>query len=75
MTAATKTEFAYETSGKGLGYNKPQTMGRKLWAPMFVMGLMGFVVGVILSWVRPDVRSFVDLLTARLLGRHIRGRA
>lgn len=52
MSAAAKTEFAYETSTKGLGYNKPQTMGRKLWAPMFVMGLMGFVVGVILSWVR-----------------------
>lgn len=52
MAAAAKTDFAYETSGKGLGYNKPQTMGRKLWAPMFVMGLMGFAVGVILSWVR-----------------------
>ncbi len=52
MTTATKTEFAYETSSKGLGYNKPQTMGRKLWAPMFAMGLMGFAVGVILSWVR-----------------------
>ncbi len=49
---ATKTQFDFETSSKGLGYNRPQTMGRKLWAPMFVMGLMGFIVGVILSWVR-----------------------
>jgi hypothetical protein len=52
MTTTTKTEFSYETSDKGLGFNPPQKMGRRLWAPMFLMGLMGFVVGVILSWVR-----------------------
>ena len=53
MTAtATRSEFTTESSKASLGYNKPQQMGRRLWAPMFVMGLMGFIVGVILSWVR-----------------------
>ena len=52
MTTSTKTEFTYAATDKGPGYNKPQKMGRKLWAPMFAMGLMGFVIGVILSWAR-----------------------
>lgn len=52
MTTTTNTEFATETSTTSLGYNRPQLMGRRLWAPMFVLGAMGFVVGVILSWVR-----------------------
>jgi hypothetical protein len=51
-TTATRPEFAYDTTEKGPGYNKPQTMGRQLWAPMFLMGLTGFVIGVILSWIR-----------------------
>lgn len=49
---ATKQEFATETTAQAPGYNKPQQMGRRLWAPMFVTGLMGFIVGVILSWIR-----------------------
>lgn len=52
MTTKTKTEFSYQTTDKGPGYNKPQRLGRKLWAPMFAMGLMGFAIGIILAWVR-----------------------
>lgn len=51
-TTAMKSEFTYNTGTRSPGYNKPQQMGRKLWAPMFVMGLIGFAVGTILSWIR-----------------------
>lgn len=49
---ATKTEFDYEVSTQGLGYNRPQQMGNRLWLPMFVMAVMAFPVALILSWVR-----------------------
>lgn len=52
MTKRTRPEFDYEVTEQGLGYNKPQTMGRRLWAPMFAMALMAWPVGLILSWVR-----------------------
>ena len=29
------TDFPIEVGDKGLGYNKPQKMGRKLWGPMW----------------------------------------
>ena len=51
-TTKTRPEFDYVTTDHGLGYNAPQKMGRRLWAPMFVMALMAFPVGLILSWVR-----------------------
>ncbi len=46
------TDFPIEVSDKGLGYNKPQKMGRKLWAPMWVMSIMAFPVALILGIVR-----------------------
>ncbi|MFQ5948262.1 MAG: hypothetical protein ACE5KX_05335, partial [Acidimicrobiia bacterium] len=54
MTIRTKPEFDYQTTDRGLGYNLPQKMGRRLWAPMFLMALMGFTVGIILAFVRAD---------------------
>ncbi len=49
--------YDYEISSKGLGYNKPQEMGRKLWAPMFVMSLMAFAVGIALAISRATIVS------------------
>ena len=54
----TKTNtLNYEVSSKGLGYNKPQQMGRKLWAPMFAMALMAWVVGFGLAIARASIVS------------------
>ncbi len=54
---ATKTTFNYEVSAKGLGLNKPQQMGTKLWAPMFAMALMGFGIGFVLAIARAGIIS------------------
>ena len=40
---------SYQVSSRSLGYNKPQQMGRRLWAPMFALALMAWVVGLALS--------------------------
>lgn len=50
--ATASSDFAIEVSDKGLGYNKPQQMGRKLWAPMWVMAIMAFPIAFILGIVR-----------------------
>lgn len=54
---ATKTAFDIEVSDKGLGYNKPQKMGRALWAPMFAMAIMGWAVGFSLAIARASIVS------------------
>jgi hypothetical protein len=48
------SDFAIEVSDHGLGYNKPQRMGRKLWAPMWVMAIMAFPIALILGVVRSN---------------------
>lgn len=48
----TTSEFTYETTTTNPGYNPPQKMGRRLWAPMLVLALMAWPVGLILSWIR-----------------------
>ena len=52
MTATLTSTFDYEVTTSNPGYNAPQKMGRKLWGPMFVMALMAFPVGLVLSWIR-----------------------
>jgi hypothetical protein len=54
---ANTNTYDYEISSKGLGYNKPQEMGRKLWAPMLVMSLMAFAVGIALAISRATIVS------------------
>ena len=53
--ATASSDFTIEVSDKGLGYNKPQQMGRKLWAPMWVMAIMAFPIAFILGIVRSNV--------------------
>ena len=53
-TTTTSNDFPIEVSSQGLGYNKPQQMGRKLWAPMWVMAMMAFPAALILGIVRAD---------------------
>lgn len=52
--ATASSDFAIEVSDHGLGYNKPQQMGRKLWAPMWVMAIMAFPIALILGVVRSN---------------------
>ena len=53
-TTTTSSDFAIDVSNKGLGYNKPQQMGRKLWAPMWIMAIMAFPIALILGIVRSN---------------------
>lgn len=52
MTTTTSTDFAVEVFESNPGYNRPQKLGRALWAPMWVMALMGFAGGIITAGVR-----------------------
>ena len=52
--ATASSDFAIEVSDHGLGYNKPQHMGRKLWAPMWGMAIMAFPIALILGIVRSN---------------------
>lgn len=72
MTTRTAEGFEVDVSSESLGYNKPQKMGDRLWAPMFVMALMAFPVALILSWVRAaaiaDASGTGDIEDAAQLG-------
>lgn len=52
-----KDDFEVVGSDRSLGFNLPQKMGDTLWAPMFAMALMAFVVALILGIVRADVAN------------------
>lgn len=52
MSAATHPHFDVELSATALGPNLPQRIGRLLWAPMLVMGLMAFPIGLAVAVVR-----------------------
>lgn len=52
MTTATDTTFAIEVGSESPGPNLPQKLGGALWAPMWIMALMGFVGGIIAAGVR-----------------------
>ena len=54
MTATTSSDFNVTVSDKGLGYNRPQKLGRRLWVPMWVLGIMGFTVALIIGIVRSN---------------------
>jgi hypothetical protein len=47
----------YQVSARSLGYNKPQQMGRQLWAPMFAMAIMAWIVGFALAIGRASIVS------------------
>ena len=69
------TTFDVEVSSQGLGYNKPQKMGNRLWAPMFAMAVMAFPVALILGFVRAstvaDASTQADIEDAAQLGHLI----
>ncbi|MEX2653548.1 MAG: hypothetical protein WD532_00805 [Acidimicrobiia bacterium] len=54
MTTTTAADLAYEVTPKNPGFNRPQKLGRALWAPMWAMAVMGFVAAIIAAGVRAD---------------------
>lgn len=53
-TLAPRKDFNVEVSDHNLGLNLPQTAGTKLWFPMFVMSVMGFVAGFIIHVIKAN---------------------
>lgn len=53
----TSADFAVEVTTEGPGYDRPQKMGKKLWAPMWVMAIMAFPVALVLGIVRSNAIS------------------
>lgn len=74
MTNKTKTP-EYEVTDRSPGFNLPQKMGRRLWAPMFVMAIMAWPVAFILAIVRASelASSSPDPTTVARLGQVIPG--
>ncbi len=53
-THAKSTDFKVEVTEKGPGYNAAQRMGRKLWAPMWLMAIMAFPIAFIVGAIRAN---------------------
>ena len=61
--ASKSTDFVIEVSDRGLDYNLPQKMGRRLWAPVWVMAIMAFPAALILGIVRANAVAEGDSAT------------
>lgn len=55
MPVSARSDFNVESSSHPLGPNLPQRLGRRLWAPMLLMAVMAFPVGLVLGFVRSDL--------------------
>ena len=66
-------DFNVEVSDHNLGLNLPQRMGKRLWLPMFLMGIMAFPIAAVLGIVRAMAVSDGDAATAVDLGHVISG--
>ena len=55
MTTSTRSDFNVELGDRSPGFNLPQRIGRLLWAPMLVMALMAFPLGLALAVVRANL--------------------
>jgi len=60
MTTLSINDFTTETTSNAPDRIMPQKAGNALWRPMFIMALMGFAVGFILSIVRANMISNGD---------------
>lgn len=70
MATAEVTDFRFEVSDHALGRNLPQRVGSRLWFPMFLMAVMAFPVGVVLSAVRSaTIADGGDATTIAALGQ------
>ena len=53
-TLSPRKDFSVDVSDQNLGLNLPQTVGTKLWFPMFAMAVMSFVAGFIIHLVKAN---------------------
>ncbi len=67
-------EFSVTTGDRAPGLNLPQRMGRAMWVPMLLMGVMAYPVALILGAVRANRvatgTSTSDAATAAALGQY-----
>ena len=61
-------DFYVEVSDHNLGLNLPQRMGKRLWLPMFLMGIVAFPIAAVLGIIRAMAVSDGDAATAAALG-------
>ncbi|MEN8238951.1 MAG: hypothetical protein ABFR53_07095 [Actinomycetota bacterium] len=74
MTTLSINDFTTETTQHAPDRIMPQKAGNALWLPMFVMALMGFAIGFILSIVRASMISAGDdPLQAAAFGQYVSG--
>ena len=57
MSVSSRSDFDIELSSRALGPNVPQRIGRLLWAPMLLMAVMAFPVGLALGLARSNLVS------------------
>ena len=55
MSASSRSDFNVELSSRALGPNLPQRIGRLLWAPMLLMAVMAFPIGLAVGVVRANL--------------------
>ena len=55
MSVSSRFDFDIELSSQALGPNVPQRIGRLLWAPMLLMAVMAFPVGLALGVARSNL--------------------
>lgn len=55
MSASFRPDFNVELSSRALGPNVPQRIGRLLWAPMLVMAVMAFPIGLAIGIARANL--------------------
>ena len=73
MAATMKqTDFRFEVSDHALGKNLPQRVGSRLWFPMFLMAVMAFLIGLVVSAVRSaSIADAGDPTTIAALGHFV----
>lgn len=71
MATAHPSVPAFKVTDRAPGYNLPQRMGRRLWAPMFAMAIMAWPVALILAGIRAAelAASNPDPVTVARLGQ------
>jgi hypothetical protein len=74
MTITTSTDFAVEITPGSPGFNLPQKMGRALWAPMWLMAVMGFGAAIVAAGIRAAATADgADELTVAVQGHLVTG--
>ncbi len=69
MSTSPRSDFDVELSSRALGPNIPQRIGRLLWAPMLLMAVMAFPIGLALGVARSNlVASGGDAVLIAALG-------